>query len=326
MDLQQLGWNAHFSGHFESIKQDGLVPARIAVQQKGIYIVYSEFGELEAEVSGRFRYEAEAKREYPTIGDWVAIQPMPSGSKAVIHHLLPRTSFFSRKAKGIQTEEQIVAGNIDTVFIVTGLDRDFNLRRIERYLTLAWQSSASPVVVLNKTDLCPDLEQAIAEVDAIAFGAPILALSAIQGQGLEGLAPYLRPGLTVAMLGSSGVGKSTIINALLGEERLLVRNTSEHDGRGQHTTTWRELVLLPEGGMIIDNPGMREIQLWSDEESLKDAFGDVEKLRARCRFSDCTHTNEPGCAVREALETGGLDRKRFKSYQKIQRELKFLKT
>jgi ribosome biogenesis GTPase len=225
---------------------------------------------------------------------------------------------------GERTEEQVVAANVDTIFLVSGLDREFNLRRIERYLTLAWGSGATPVVILNKSDISPDLESRVAEVQAVAVGVSIHPLSAALGLGLEQLAPYFAPGRTVALLGSSGVGKSTLINRLLGEDLLPVQSVRESDDRGRHTTSRRELVLLPSGALIIDTPGLREVQLWSDEEGVGGAFGDIEDLARGCRFRDCTHTHEAGCAVKEASTSGTLLPARLKSYRKLQRELRHL--
>ena len=332
MDLNRLGWNPLFEAHFEPFKNRDFIPARIALEHKRAYLVYGEHGELSAEVSGKFRNEAADRGGFPAVGDWAAIRSRPEEGKATIHALLPRKSSFSRKAVRAggpsygpgKTEEQVLAANVDTAFLVSGLDGDFNPRRIERYLTLVWDSGATPVIVLNKADVCEDIETHIAAVESIALGVPIHPVSALENQGLDILKEYLGSGETGVLLGSSGVGKSTLINCLLGEQRQQVRTVREHDNRGRHCTTHRELILLPGRGVIIDSPGMRELQLWGDEEGLRKTFDDIEKLAGLCRFRDCRHESEPGCAIREALEEGALDRKRYQRYLKLKKELRYL--
>ena len=326
MNIEILGWSALFDKHFVSFREEGLSPARVACEHRGAYVVYGEHGELLAEVSGRFLHEAQSRGAFPAVGDWVAIAPRPQEARATIHALLPRRSAFSRKIAGATTEEQVVAANVDTVFLVSGLDgvRNFNLRRIDRYLALAWVSGATPVVVLNKIDLCDDVDSRVRDVEGLAFGVPVHPSSATEGLGLDALRGYLAAGQTVAMLGSSGVGKSALINALVGGERQDVGEVREDDGRGRHTTSRRELILLPGGGIVIDTPGMREVQLWSEEETVDGAFADIEELAAQCRFTDCAHRTEPGCAVRQAIEDGALDATRLESFLKLQRELERL--
>jgi ribosome biogenesis GTPase len=266
------------------------------------------------------------RSDLPAVGDWVATRVWPEEGKATIHAVLPRKSVFSRKVAHSRTEQQVVAANVDTVFLVSGLDRDFNVRRIERYLTLAWESGATPVIVLNKTDLCSDVAHFVADVESVAVGVPIHPVSAKENQGLDSLRRYLAPGETVALLGSSGVGKSTLLNTLLGTERQRTAPVRERDQRGRHATAHRELVFLPGGGMLIDNPGMRELQMWTDDEALAETFDDITLLAARCRFRDCRHDSEPGCAVREAIENGTLDEARLRSYWRLQREIRHLET
>ncbi|MBD2446650.1 ribosome small subunit-dependent GTPase A [Nostoc sp. FACHB-152] len=324
MNLDFLGWSNFFTHSFAPYRQQGFSVARVAIEYRNTYIVYGEQGELTAEVTGKLRHQANQAQDFPAVGDWVIIQARESERRATIHGILPRKSKFSRKTVGSKTEEQIAAANIDTVFLVCGLDGDFNPRRIERYLILAWESGANPVIVLNKADLCNFLDECISEVEAVAIGVPILVLSAANNQGLDALKTYLQPGQTVALLGSSGVGKSTITNQLKGATVQAVQPVRQGDDRGKHTTTNRELILLPTGGLIIDTPGMREIQIWAGDESLQGTFADIETLVAECRFRNCQHNNEPGCAVQQALLEGELDYSRFLSYQKLQKELNYL--
>jgi ribosome biogenesis GTPase len=324
--LEELGWNSFFQEYFESMKVRGAVPGRIVSESRGSYQVNGQYGELTATIAGKMRYQAEGKKTYPAVGDWVVIKRVVNESKATIHAVLPRKSKFSRKVAGERTEEQVVSANVDTVFIVSGLDggRNFNLRRIERYLTLAWSSGATPVMVLNKVDLCPEVDVFVQKVEEIAPGISIHAVSAKEKIGLEALRNYLTTGHTIAFLGSSGVGKSALINALLGIEKQEVGQVREDDRMGRHTTTRRELILLPGGGMMIDTPGMREIQMWAGENDLQGSFSDIEALAKRCRFNDCSHNAETGCAVREAINNGDLDPARLESYRKLQNELSYL--
>jgi len=322
--LEQLGWNSEFEEHFRPHAEAGLVPGRVAVEHRGAYAVYTGDGEAWAEPAGRLRHEATSRGELPTVGDWVALRARPGGG-ASVQAVLPRKTKFSRKVAFTETEEQVLAANIDTILVVGSLNEELNLRRIERYLTMAWESGAAPTIVLNKADLCDEaeLEPLVAEVEAIAFGVPVYPVSALDGRGVEELRGSLAESRTAALLGSSGVGKSTLINRLLGADELATGEIRS-DGRGRHTTTRRELILLPGGGLVIDTPGMRELQLWSSGDGFDTAFDDVLELAGECRFNDCSHRSEPGCAVLAAIDSGSLPQERFDSYLKLQRELAHL--
>ncbi len=315
--LAALGWDDQWADQFAPHAARGLVPARVALEHQHIYRIYTHEGECLARVRGRMRHQAEARDAFPAVGDWVAAE-MRVGRDAALEAVLPRRSKFSRKSAGDLTEEQVVAANIDIVFLVSGLDNDFNLRRIERYLVTAWDGGAKPVILLNKADLVDDVSAAIDAVEAIAAGAPVHAISSKAGTGLAVFDQYLRAGVTGAFLGSSGVGKSSLINALIGEARQRVQDVRDKDQRGRHTTTHRELLILPRGGLIIDTPGMREMQLW---EGTLDAFPDIQTVGADCHFRDCRHEQEPRCAVRTAVEEGRIAPARLESYHKLQREL-----
>ncbi|MFO7733555.1 MAG: ribosome small subunit-dependent GTPase A [Candidatus Aminicenantes bacterium] len=322
--MKDYGWDAERAAQFEACAGPGLVPGRVIKQARDLSTLMTPLGELAAEVSGRFRHEASGPADFPVVGDWAVVEPLGE-DRALIHAVLPRRSAFTRKVAGEAVAAQIAAANVDTAFLVSGLDGDLNLRRVERYLTTALSGGAAPVVVLNKADLRTDLDSVIAEVGTVAPGVPVVAVSALADGGLDGLAPFLVPGKTVALLGSSGVGKSTLINRLLGEERFRTGPMSDASaGRGRHTTTARELVRLPGGTLLIDTPGMRELQLWAEEGSLDRVFEDIERLAARCRFPDCRHENEPGCAVRAGAENGSLDARRLESYLKLRREVRFM--
>lgn len=326
MNLDNYGWNDFLDKEFEKYDLHGYRPARVISEHKHIYKLITQVGEVSAKVSGKFRYGAENKVDFPTVGDWVAASIREREQSATIHQTLPRRSYFSRKNdRGNSVEEEVVAANFDYAFIVTALNEDYNLRRIERYLTTAWESGGIPVVVLSKIDLCRDVFKKIEEVRVISPGVSIYPISSLTGEGIDKLYKYLKHGNTITLIGSSGVGKSTLINKLAGEKMMETNEVREYDSKGKHTTTHRQLLLLPTGGLIIDTPGMRELGLWDSSTGITSAFEDIEKLAQECKFRDCNHESEPGCAVKAAIEKGILDLKRFESYKKLKREQEYLK-
>ena len=317
IDLAALGWVPRLAEAFAPYAAEGLVPARVALEHTHIYRVFTASGEWLARVSGRLRHRATGRVDFPAVGDWVAIEPPVAGADARIRVVLPRSSRFSRRAAGDPTEEQIVAANIDTVFLVSGLDGDFNRRRIERYLVVAADSGATPVIVLNKVDLVDDIAAVVADVQAVATGVDVHAVSCRRPESLEVLRRYLGHGQTGALLGSSGVGKSSIVNQLIGHDMMRTREVRASDSRGRHVSTARQLVMLPGEGVLIDTPGMRELQLWDAGEAAGGTFTDIEERAANCRFRDCQHRSEPGCAVRAAVAAGEIPATRLESYQKL---------
>ncbi len=323
LHLKKLGWNDFFQCLFAEYQNDDFIPGRVVIEHKNYYRVLTEHGELLAEVTGKFNFNAESRSDYPAVGDWVVLRPHLNQKKASIHAILNRDSKFIRKMAGKKTDEQIIAANIDTIFIVSSLNNDFNVRRLERYLTQVWDSGSNPVIILNKLDLCDNVDKKIKEVEKIAFGVPIIAISCVDRIGIEKLNNYLKEGETIALVGSSGVGKSTIINIFMGKKVLKTKNIREDD-KGRHTTTHRELLILPSGAIIIDTPGMRELQLWDEGEGISGAFSDIKMLASQCKFTDCKHDTEPECAVKKAIEEGKLSKERYKSYQKMLRELRYL--
>ena len=321
--LEQFGWSDALQQQFALHAAEGLVPARVLVQQRGRYEIATDAGELSATLAGRLAFEAE-DGEYPVTGDWVAAETRLAEGAATIQHVLPRSSSFVRRASGPgAARAQVVAANVDVALLAASMNADLNARRLERYLATAWESGAEPVIVLTKADMCADADGRIAEIAVVAMGAPVLAVSAVSGAGLDELRAYLRPGRTAVLLGSSGVGKSTLVNALAGRMQMATQAIREDDARGRHTTTHRELVLLPSGALILDTPGMRELGLWDAGDGMSAAFADIEALAAQCRFHDCRHDSEPDCAIAAALESGTLDAARWRAWGKLQRELAF---
>jgi len=324
MDLNNLGWNTFFEKHLKAVDKRHTDVGRVGCENKGGFLLFSEYGELTATISGKLRNNCINREDLPAVGDWVVFEKIENENKAVIHHILPRKSKFSRKIAGNTTQEQILAANINTVFIVSSLNYDFNPRRIERYLTMVWNSNASPVIVLTKSDLCENTDEMLAQVESISFGTRIHVISNLLNQGIEELKQYLSMGNTVALIGSSGVGKSTLINNLIGEKLLIIGELRKNIDKGKHTTTNRQLYLLPDGGLIIDSPGMRELQLWDVDDGLSQYFDDIENIAQKCRYIDCKHNSEPECAVKEAISLGLLDKDRLENYLKMKNELDFL--
>jgi ribosome biogenesis GTPase len=318
LNLEDLGWDAFFADAFEPYAADNLIPARVSARHHGPCELFTELGPMGGLPAGKL-----SEDELPAVGDWVAIRPVDGERKAIIEAVLPRRTSFTRKEAFKRTVEQVVAANIDTVFVVTAFGFDLNPRRLERYLTAAWDSGSTPVVVVNKLDTATDPPAELLEIEPVTMGISVHALSAVTGGGLDELDAYLQPGKTIALLGSSGVGKSTLVNRLAGREVLATADTSA-GGRGRHTTSHRELVPLPSGAVLLDTPGMRELQLWAGEETLDTTFSEISELAAECRFADCAHESEPSCAIQRALREGTLSRERWDSYRKLQRELRAL--
>ena len=319
-DLYELGWNPHFEQHMAPHRAAGLVPGRVVVQHRGGYVAYTESGETEARLPGRMR---NPDADLPAVGDWLVLRELPNEPAAMVAAILPRTAKFSRHEAGKVTREQVVAANVDVALLVAALNQDLNPRRLERYITTAWSGGASPVIVLTKPDLAEDVGAAVAAAETVALGIPIHVVNGLTGDGVAEVAGYLDGNKTIALLGSSGAGKSTLLNHLAGEE---IQRVAEirHDGRGRHTTTERHLFPIAGGGLVLDTPGMRELQLWVND-GMDQTFADVAELAAGCRFTDCTHEREPGCAVLAARAAGHLPAERLESYRKLQRELHHLR-
>ncbi len=325
MTLDDFGWQSTWADRFAPYAQEGYTAGRVTLEQKHRYCVLTaECGEIPAVVTGRFSYEARHRLDLPAVGDWAVLRlQVDSAPRATIHAILPRCSRFTRRDPG-HGGAQIIAANVDTAFLVVGLDGNYNLRRIERYLTVAWESGADPVVLLTKADLCEDAASRVQDAAGAAPGVPVHAISTFTGCGLDELQPYLLPGRTVALLGSSGVGKSTLLNRLLGREAQRTQAVRDFDDKGRHTTTQRQLFRLPGGALLLDTPGLRELQLWHADDGLSDAFADITALAEDCRFPDCRHLSEPGCRVRDAVAEGTLDAGRLDHYHRMARELRYL--
>ncbi len=326
MGLTKLGWNAERDEQFTPHRAKGLVPARVAVEDKHFYRIWTVDAELTAQIIGKLMHEARGDHsKLPKVGDWVAIKLVPNEEKAMIQAILPRRTQLSRKMTGRDAAEQILATNIETIFLVAAADSTFNAARLERMLVMAHDSGARPVVILNKIDLCDDLDIKLAEAERVAGDALVLAVCALTGRGVKKLAALIKPSDTVVFIGTSGVGKSSLINRLYGEELQATVEVREQDAKGRHTTSWREMIFLPKGGVVIDTPGMREFHIWAAGEGAKETFPEIEVLAAGCHFRDCTHTKETDCAVFAALTAGRLPRERYDSFVKLQREISYLR-
>lgn len=333
--LGDLGWDTGWDEAFEPFAAEGRRPARVVAVHKETAIVRGDIGgDRPATVSGRFRFDALATSDFPAVGDWVVLEPTDDGAgeddAAVIAAVLPRRTAFvrsaadaNRRTAGNLADEQVIAANVEIAFLVAGLDGDFNLRRLERYLAVAWASGVTPVIVLNKADIARDLEERLVAVTSVAPDVPVVVLSALTGDHVADLTPHLGAGHTAVVLGSSGVGKSTLLNTLLGEERQATAGVRDADSRGRHTTTHRELFALPGGALLIDTPGIRSLEVAGADAGIDTAFDDIAELATQCRFSDCRHQAEPGCAIRLAIADGTLDEGRLASYQKLDRELAY---
>ncbi len=323
--LKLLGWNSFFAENSKSFKQNGFSFARIITEHKERYIVASEKEELGAEITGKLLYSSENNADLPKVGDWVAVIIYEDEKKAIIHDVLPRKTMFGRKSTGKKIQEQVIAANIDLLLIVQSLDANYNHRRLERYLLMAYEGKMQPVIILNKSDICPDANKKLEEVKSMFPDVTSFAVSAETGDGIEKLKRIITEGKTCALVGSSGVGKSSIINRILGYEKQKVNEVRLTNSKGKHTTTSRELILIPDGGIIIDTPGMREFQLWSIDSGVESVFTEIERLSVNCRFKDCTHIHEINCAVLNALQTGKLSQERYRSYLKLRKEAEWIK-
>ena len=325
LSLTRLGWNAEWETAFTPHRERGLRAARVAVQDKHHYVLFAEEGELIAQIAGKLLHGLQSDADLPKVGDWVAFKPtMPGEQKAVIQAVLPRRTRLGRKIPGRETEEQVLVTNIDVAFVVIALDETFNPRLLERFLLMVIEGGAKPVVVLNKADLCEDLDAHVAEARQCAGDAPVVAVSAKTRRAIKSVLEFIKPGAAVVFIGSSGVGKSTLINRLYGEAIQPTTEVRETDSKGRHTTTWRELIVLPNDGLVIDTPGMREFQLWMAGEGIHEAFPDIDLLALKCRFRECRHGAEKDCAVQAALAAGSLARERFDNFLKLRSELEFL--
>jgi len=320
--LERLGWDSYFQEQFKPYMEEGYYVARVCLKEKSVYKLFSEKGEIEAKIAGKIHYQS-AETGFPSIGDWVFYKM--EGRDAVIHGILNRKSKFSRKRAGKLVKEQVIAANIDVIFLVSSLNAEFNLRRVERYLTMIHEGGAQPVLILSKADLCPDAESIVSNLKTVSKDTPIHLTSSVSGEGVDEIRNYLKDGITISLLGSSGVGKSTLINLLSGNELRKTGSIREKDSRGRHTTTNREIILLPGGGVIIDNPGMREMQLWDVDKGVEETFDDIKELETQCYFSNCRHDTEDGCAIKEAIKEGVISSERVEHYYTLQKEMSAVK-
>lgn len=323
--LHDLGFNSFFESELLKLEANTHLPARVIAEHKGLYKIQNQNGEFLGEISGKLRYTANSRENFPAVGDWVLIQEIQGESKCIIHSILPRKTKLSRKAPGKNTEEQILCSNLDIIFIVQPMDATFNVNRIERYLALGWESGALPIVILSKKDLCESPDLLLLEAESASIGTKVHMISSTKEEGFDAINSYLKPGITIAFIGQSGGGKSTLINKLIGKELQKTSEVREMDSKGTHTTTHRELFVL-ENGLLIDTPGLKEIQLWGNESMIEETFSDIEDYAKQCKFIDCNHETEPGCSVLAAIERGEISEDRFANYLKMKREVEFLES
>jgi ribosome biogenesis GTPase / thiamine phosphate phosphatase len=322
MSLEDWGWDERWAAAFAAAPGRDLLPARVFLEQRGLFGVVTAEGERSARVLGSLRHKTRDQADLPAVGDWIGVERVPGEKTMLVRHVLKRRTKLSRKAAGEALEEQVIAANLDAVFVITALNQDFSARRLERFMAVCRESEATPVILLNKLDACADPAPYLAEAQAVAAGAPVVALSAIAGTGTDVLAQWIKPGRTIGFVGSSGVGKSTLVNRLLGTNNIRTFATRASDERGRHTTTHRQMFLLPGGGILLDTPGMREMQFWEADQGLAKAFDEIDALAGSCRFRNCGHDSEPGCAVKAGVETGLVTQQRLESWRKLKRELK----
>lgn len=324
IDLKSIGWNESFNKAFEPFKEKGFDAGRISAENKNNYLVLTRHGEIYGEVTGNLLYKSDDASSLPKVGDWVVVALYDNNELAIIHEILPRQTKLSRKTADRKTEEQIIASNIDVVFIVNSLDERFNINGIQRYLVAAHQSRAEPVIVLSKSDLCDDVDEKLSQVKKISGNTDVIPISSVDLTGISSIKKYLCDGKTIVFVGPSGAGKSTLINTLLGKELLAVNEVRSYDSKGKHTTTRRELIVFPDGGLLIDTPGLRELALWSSDNGFTSAFVEIEELRENCRYDDCTHTHEVNCAVKDAVASGQIAEELYNNYLKLRKELEYL--
>ena len=324
--LNSIGWNSFFEKQFEQYKLSDFKAGRIINEQKERYMVFTEYGEFQGEISGKLFYSTDNNSDFPKVGDWVAASIFKEESKVIIHGVLRRRNKFSRQAEGQKIEEQVIAANIDAVFIVQSQDQNYNVKRMERYITMIYEMKAEPIILLNKSDLALNPYEKLEEVRKIFPGIISFSLSSVYNVGIEKVKKIIQPGKTYVLAGSSGVGKSTIINRLAGANMFRTNEVREKDSKGKHTTTSRQMIVLENGGLLIDTPGMRGFRLWNTESGLEETFNEIDNFARECHFADCTHTSEIKCAVINALKNGKISEERYESYLKLQKELRYLET